>query len=203
MPRTTSARARCDITIGVMLFAVAAVAQPVDKRTTFTFSAPVAVPGVTLPAGQYLFRVADTTSRNVVQVLSGDGTKPLAQFFAMRATRPQPAEEPEVRFMETGPGMPAAIRTWWYPGETAGYEFVYPKEQARRLAMSATDPVLTTQAETTTPRQTGSGELTRISQAGSSIPPGDGSASAAPTGTSQNGEVASPAIVIATFSPAD
>jgi hypothetical protein len=32
-----------------------ASAQPLDKRTLFTFSGPIAVPGVTLPAGQDLF----------------------------------------------------------------------------------------------------------------------------------------------------
>ena len=34
-------------------------AQPSDYRTYFTFSAPVTLPGVTLPAGRYLFRLAD------------------------------------------------------------------------------------------------------------------------------------------------
>src|SRR4029434_7122843 len=58
-------------------------------------------------------------------------------FFAMRAERFEPASTPEVRFMETAAGMPAAIKTWWYPGERSGYEFVYPKEQARWVAASA------------------------------------------------------------------
>ena len=34
-----------------------------DDRTTYvTFSGPVSLPGVTLPAGEYLFRVADSPS---------------------------------------------------------------------------------------------------------------------------------------------
>ena len=34
-------------------------AQTADRRTIFTFNGPVTLPGVTLPAGQYLFRLAD------------------------------------------------------------------------------------------------------------------------------------------------
>jgi hypothetical protein len=51
-----------------------AQAQPADYRTFFTFSGPVTLPGVTLPAGTYLFRLADpTTGRKVINVLSADG----------------------------------------------------------------------------------------------------------------------------------
>lgn len=136
--------------LGVVLAAVAAgaaLAQPFDKRTYFTFSGPVAVPGVTLPAGQYLFRLADSSSRDVVQVLSADGKTPYAQFFAYRPQRFDPAKEPEIRFMETASGMPAAVKSWWYPNERTGYEFVYPKEQARLLAKGTGQPVLTTVEE--------------------------------------------------------
>ena len=49
-------------------------AQTIDNRTFFTFSGPVTLPGVTLPAGKYLFRNPDTLGgRRVVQVLSEDG----------------------------------------------------------------------------------------------------------------------------------
>ena len=67
------------------------------------------MPGVTLPAGKYLFRLANPDAgRNVVQVLNADGTKPYGMFFAMRAERFEPASTPEVRFMETAAGMPTA-----------------------------------------------------------------------------------------------
>jgi hypothetical protein len=28
-------------------------------------------------------------------------------------------------FMETASGLPIAVRSWWYPAESYGYEFVY------------------------------------------------------------------------------
>ena len=175
-------------------------AQTFDRRTLFTFSGPVAMPGVSLPAGQYMFRLANPESgRNVVQVLSADGTKPYGMFFSMRAERFEPASTPEVRFMETAAGMPAAIKTWWYPGERSGYEFVYPKEQARRLAQSASQPVLTTQTQTTTTEQTNTGDLTRISSAGqeTNVSADAAPGTSTPGGTSQQGEVASSGISIA------
>jgi LPXTG-motif cell wall-anchored protein len=176
----------------------ASAQQPLDKRTTFKFSGPVAMPGVTLPAGQYIFRVVDSGGR-VVQVLSGDGTKSYAMFFSVPAERVAPADKPEVRFMETSAGMAPAVKTWWYPGERRGYEFIYPKEQARRLAQGASQPVLTTQAQTTETAQTNSPELARVSAGGEerNVTADDAPTPAAPSGTSQEGEIASSSIAIA------
>jgi LPXTG-motif cell wall-anchored protein len=176
-------------------------AQPMDKRTFFTFSAPVALPGLTLPAGQYLFRLADpNTSAKVVQVLNADGTKPYGLFFTVPAERLQPASTPEVRFMETEAGTPAAIKTWWYPGQSIGYEFIYPKEQARRLAMGASQPVLTTQAQTTTTEQTNTAELSRVGASGqeTQVNASATPTASAPTGTTQEGQIAASSMSIPT-----
>ena len=191
----------CAVAVFVCLVAAPVSAQPLDKRTLFTFSGPVTLPGVTLPAGQYLFRLADpNSSSKVVQVLNADGTKPYGLFFTIPAERLEPASSPEVRFMETASGTPAAIRTWWYPGERRGYEFIFPKEQARRLAMGASQPILTTDAQTTTTEQTNTADLSRVGSSGQET---DVSASAAPTpaapsGTTQEGTIASSSLSIAT-----
>jgi hypothetical protein len=191
----------CAVAVFVCLMAAPVSAQPLDKRTLFTFSGPVTLPGVTLPAGQYLFRLADpNSSSKVVQVLNAEGTKPFGLFFTIPAERLEPASTPEVRFMETASGTPAAIKTWWYPGERRGYEFIFPKEQARRLAMAASQPVLTTDAQTTTTEQTNTAELSRVGSGGNET---DVNASAAPTaatpiGTTQEGQIASSSISIPT-----
>jgi hypothetical protein len=190
----------CSVALLACVMETPSTAQTFDKRTLFTFSGPVSMPGVTLPAGKYLFRLANPDSgRNVVQVLNAEGTKPYGMFFAMRAERFEPASTPEVRFMETAAGMPAAIKTWWYPGERSGYEFVYPKDQARRLAQGASQPVLTTQTQTTTTEQTNTADLTHISSAGqeTNVNADATPAASTPAGTSQQGEVASSGISIA------
>jgi hypothetical protein len=191
----------CAVTVFVCLMAAPVSAQPLDKRTLFTFSGPVALPGVTLPAGQYLFRLADpNSSPKVVQVLNADGTKPYGLFFTIAAERLEPASSPKVRFMETASGMPAAIRTWWYPGERRGYEFIFPREQARRLATGAGQPVLTTDAQTTTTEQTNTAELSRVGSSGQDTDVFASAAPtpAAPTGTTQEGTIASSSLSIAT-----
>jgi len=183
-------------------FAPSASAQLPDRRTIFTFSGPVSIPGATLPAGRYVFRLAEPgTSARVVQVFSADGKKPYGMFFSYPAERTEPARDPEVRFLETGKGVPAAIKTWWYPGERTGFEFVYPKEQARRLAQGAKESVLTTKAASAATDQNNTANLTRISPTGEETNVGDAAALAA-TGTAQQGAVADASLNFAAPAPA-
>src|ERR1700730_7806124 len=116
-------------------------AQPADDRTIFTFNTPIELPGIALPPGKYLFRLADSNTRDLVQVLSADGKKVYGTFFALPDPRMDTPSEPEVRFMEAPSGAPPPIRAWWYPGDSTGWEFIYPKEQARRLAKNTNEPV--------------------------------------------------------------
>jgi hypothetical protein len=141
---------------------------PIDSRTEFTFNTPVELPGVTLPPGTYVFRFADaTTSKNVMQVLAKDSTnKTYGLFLTISAQRPKPSDEAELRFLETPAGAPAAVKTWWYPGNTIGREFIYPKSQARRLAQATNTTVLTTHAENVTNEQMQSADLAYISPSG-------------------------------------
>ena len=97
-----------------------------NKETVLTFSAPVAIPGSTLPAGKYIFRLADDeTNRDIVQVFSEDNDELLATILAIPAYRLDPSPETIVTFEERPAGSPQAIRQWFYPGETSGVEFVY------------------------------------------------------------------------------
>jgi LPXTG-motif cell wall-anchored protein len=168
-------------------------AQPEDYRTLFTFSAPVTLPGVTLPAGTYLFRLADpTTGRKVINVLSADGKRSLAMLHTIPnqlITAPQNAE---IRFMEVSANTPLPIKTWWYPGKAIGYEFIYPRAQALELAKVASDPVLTTIAETPDLENV---ELARISRSGDPTPVvvTENPAPVVAAGRAQLGDIAPPA----------
>ena len=152
-----------------LLVPTVATAQPANKRTLFTFSGAVDMPGVALPAGQYEFTIANpNTSRDVIQVRSRDGKKSYGLFLTHQAQRATAADDAQVRFMEAGAGAPPAVKTWWYPGERSGYEFVYPKEQARRIAQRTRQTVLTTKKETATPPEAANeSDLVRISPTGS------------------------------------
>ena len=141
----------CAAAMLLTMSATPALAQggPMDSRTEFTFNQPVELPGVTLPPGTYIFRFVDaTTGRKVMQVQAKDASnKTYGMFLTISAQRPRPSDDAELRFLETPAGQPAAVKTWWYPGNTIGREFIYPKSQARRLAQATNSTVLTTKAE--------------------------------------------------------
>lgn len=156
----------CALTATVL--STAALAQPADQKTYFTFSAPFQLPGgKTLPAGKYTFRIADSPSnRHIVQILNESGTEMHTTLLAIPAQRQDPPDDPEIRFMETAANVPPAIRTWWYPGRSIGHEFIYPKEQARRLAAAQSEPVLTVAGNETTAEEMDTADLTRIDRSG-------------------------------------
>jgi hypothetical protein len=60
------------------------------------------------------------------------------------------------------------VKTWWYPGNTIGREFIYPKSQARRLAVATNQTVLTTKsdAETAPAATTANADLEYVSPSG-------------------------------------
>src|SRR5262252_10881947 len=160
-------RRACGLGVAAVLIAAMANAQPSDKRTFFTFSRPITLPGVTLPAGKYIFRLADDeSSRKVIQVLNSEGTKQYAMLLTIPDERRDPAKDAEVAFLETASRTPSAVKAWWYPGERTGYEFIYPRSQARDLAKATGASVLTTKAATKKPEETRTGELTRIDSSG-------------------------------------
>src|SRR5213080_1576461 len=102
-----------------------------DKKTILTFSGPVQIPGATLPAGSYVFKLADLSgNRHVVQVFDKSETKIFSTLMAIPNDRLEPADEPLVLFSERPAGSPQAVKVWFYPGERIGNEFVYPKTQA-------------------------------------------------------------------------
>ena len=64
---------------------------PPDRLTYVTFSGPVSVPGMTLAAGTYEFKILDSnTNRNIVQIFNREGTKLFTTLLAVPATRMEP-----------------------------------------------------------------------------------------------------------------
>ena len=104
----------------LLLGATLAPAQSPDTNnsTIVTFSAPVSLPGVTLPAGSYVFQLADSkVNRNIVQVFAKDRSKIFATILAVPAERNEPADETVITFNESPANSAPAIRYWYYPGD--------------------------------------------------------------------------------------
>jgi hypothetical protein len=126
-----------------LMIAPGAHADEWNKKTILTFSGPVQIPGVTLPAGSYVFKLADISgNRHVVQVFDKDEKKIYTTMLAIPNDRLEPADQPVVLFSERASGSPQAVKVWYYPGERIGNEFVYPKSQAVRIAKETHQSVL-------------------------------------------------------------
>src|SRR5213080_4742414 len=153
--------------------AVAACAAPSaradesNKQTFLTFSGPVQVPGAMLPAGTYMFKLADLQgNRHVVQIFDKEGTKLYTSILAIPDQRLEPADKPVVMFTETPAGTPAAIKAWFYPGDTIGDEFVYPRREAMRIAQSTHQPVLSRGDESSDMKTS---EVSRVDESGNVV----------------------------------
>lgn len=175
--------------------AAAQVAQSPDLPTTrdtyFTFSQAVTIPNQTLPAGKYLFRVSGT-GRNVIEIYTGDKSKMIRRVMAVHSARSDSPERAEIRLIEGSAEMPVAIGTWWYPQQRQGWEFVYPREQALKLAKTARQPILTTAENVPADRIDSSSDLVRVEPSGSQADFSE-SENPQPTpvrGTAQVGDVA-------------
>jgi LPXTG-motif cell wall-anchored protein len=106
-----------------------------DKMTKVTFSEPVQVPGTVLDAGTYVFKLNDSAAnRHIVHIFNQDQTRALATILAIPSERPKPAEKTIFTFSERPANEPVALSTWFYPGDTIGQQFVYPKSKAAELS---------------------------------------------------------------------
>jgi hypothetical protein len=121
-----------------------------DKKTTLTFNEPVQVPGTTLPAGTYVFKLADSEGdRTIVEIFNADQTKLITTILAIPDYRMNTPSKTIVSFDERPSGQPEALRAWFYPGDNFGVQFVYPKQRATELAQANQQPVLSTREEMT------------------------------------------------------
>jgi hypothetical protein len=90
---------------------------------TVAFSGPVSLPGVSLPAGKYIFRQPGS---NIVQVADMNG-QPYRMFLTIPTVRNR-AEDGYSFVLGPGPhaDSPRRILAMFRPGETTGQLFIYP-----------------------------------------------------------------------------
>src|ERR1700691_1585230 len=130
-------------TLGMVL-ATSAVSNPPradmwDKKTILTVNQPVQVTDTVLEPGQYVLKLLDSQSdRHIVQIFNSDQTHIINTVLAIPRERLIPSGKTEFTFWETPPGSYRALRTWYYPGDSYGQEFRYPKH-LQQMAM-VTEP---------------------------------------------------------------
>jgi Protein of unknown function (DUF2911) len=135
------------------LFAVlvASILSPIaradqwNKETVVTFSNPVEVPGKVLPAGTYVFKIANSQDRELVQIFTQNRSQILATIEAVPDYRVQTTDKSVISFEERPSGEPEALRSWFYPGDNHGVHFVYPKstrETGTEVAATSEPPAM-------------------------------------------------------------
>ena len=109
-------------------FVTATRADNWGKKTIVTFSDSVEIPGQVLPAGTYVFKLANSTSDwHIVRIWNGDETQILATILAIPNYRLGPPDKTIFEFDERPGDSPMALHSWFYPGDNTGQEFVYPR----------------------------------------------------------------------------
>jgi len=104
-----------------------------DQASQLTFNKDVQIPGRVLPAGTYWFVLAETTTRNVVQIFNSDRSTLYATIQTINAERSNLTGNTAVTFAG-GAMQPESILTWFYPGFSSGHQFVYSNSEKKELA---------------------------------------------------------------------
>ncbi len=128
-----------------LFFELTAHAGEADQATKITFSQPIQVPGKILPAGTYLFTLANPDDLNMVQIFSSDRTHLYATLQTIPTESRQVADDTTVALAEQGAGKPDVLLKWFYPGEETGHEFVYSTQLEKEMAQETQQTVVANQ----------------------------------------------------------
>jgi hypothetical protein len=97
-----------------------------NHEMLITFNQPVALPGVTLRAGTYVFEMPNFDQRQVVRVLSRDRGIVYLTALTVGVKRP-PTLKPNqaITFAESGRNEPPRVSVWWPMSQSTGRQFFY------------------------------------------------------------------------------
>lgn len=113
-----------------------------NKKTYITISQSIEVPGAVLTPGKYVFKLLDSPSnRHIVQIMNAEENHVYATNLAIPKQRMEPADKTILIFYEVRGGGPEPVRAWFYPGDTIGQEFAYPKKRAAEIALAVKQDV--------------------------------------------------------------
>ena len=116
------------LAIAVLGVLVAASAHALTNDTNYvTFSGPIALPGVTLPAGTYVFRTPSDFDKNIVQVMNRAETTSYYMGITRPVSRPRRGTELLVTVGEAAARQVPPIQAWFPLGQTQGHAFIYDR----------------------------------------------------------------------------
>jgi len=108
------------------LLAAHTASGSIPHTNYLTFSGPFALPGVTLPAGTYVFDVMYSGSEDVIRVSNRKGGHVYLTAFTRRVQRPRGLRaDRQIVFNETRAGAAPTVKAWFPIGQAIGHEFRY------------------------------------------------------------------------------
>ena len=135
-----------------LFYVLAAHADESDQATTVTFNQPVQIPGQLLPAGTYVFMLANRdTDQSIVQVFNSDQTHLYATLETIPTDRQEPTGHTVITLAEQGAEKPDVLLKWFYPGNLAGNEFLYSDHREKELAHAEQRTIVANQQLTSNP----------------------------------------------------
>jgi len=138
IPSRTALTAMCGVAFLLGSVTIRANADAWDKKTILTVNQTIQVSDTVLEPGQYVFKLLNSSSdRHIVQIFNADQNHVYATILALPKQRMEPTGDTQFTFWETPAGTARALRAWYYPGDTIGQEFPYPKH-LNELAMVET-----------------------------------------------------------------
>jgi hypothetical protein len=126
----------------VLFLEVVAHADEADQSIKITFSQAIEIPGQILPAGTYMFKLADPNDLDLVRIFNSEGTRLYATLQTTTAERDKPTGDNVVVLAEQPDGRPETLLKWFYPGNTSGHEFVYSKQEEQQLAQTRQQTII-------------------------------------------------------------
>ena len=112
------------------VFAPAVKADEWNKKTDITINQPIKVQDTVLPAGSYVIKLLDSSQdRYIVQIFNAEENHLITTVFAIPALKSQAPDRSEFKFYESETGQPPVLHTWFYPGDSTGYEFRAGRER--------------------------------------------------------------------------
>lgn len=110
-----------------VLTAASANALTAERTTYVRFSRTVALPGMELPAGTYIFERADpANNRHMVRVLSRDRRKTYTTQITNIVMRPpNVSNDRGIILGEASPGQAAPVKAWFPANDEVGHEFIF------------------------------------------------------------------------------
>ena len=113
---------------GVALTIAAAHVQAknvLSRREYLTFGGAVALPGVSLAPGTYLFELADPDTTGIVRVRERESHRVVFMGCTYRANRPAGSQNRRVILGEPAKGAPPPVLAWFPVDQELGYQFIY------------------------------------------------------------------------------